>query len=60
MWLSNSSVGRKVVMSVTGIALRTLCRYGKAQDCGMGFSEHARTGYHRNRGFGPAPGKLLG
>ncbi len=35
MWLSNSSVGRKVVMSVTGIALR-------------------------NRGFGPAPGKLLG
>ncbi len=53
MWLSNSSVGRKVVMSVTGIAL-------KAQDCGMGFSKHARTGYHRNRGFGPAPGKLLG
>jgi hypothetical protein len=27
---------------------------------GTGFSEHARTGYHRNRGFGPAPGKLLG
>ncbi len=125
MWLSNSSIGRKVVMSVTGIALvlfltfhmamnlvalvsangyNMVCeflganwyalvatvglaalfiihiiyafwltmqnrkargseRYAvteKPEDCGMGFSKHARTGYHRNRGFGPAPGKLLG
>ena len=113
MWLSNSSVGRKVVMSVTGIALvlfltfhmamnlvalvsangyNMVCEFlganwyalvatvglaalfiihiiyafwltmqnRKAQDCGMGFSKHARTGYHRNRRSGPAPGKLLG
>ncbi len=29
MWLSNSSVGRKVVMSVTGIALRFLADYAE-------------------------------
>ena len=28
MWLSNSSVGRKVVMSVTGIALNEPCCAG--------------------------------
>ena len=94
MWLSNSSVGRKVVMSVTGIALVLFLTFHMAMNLvalvsANGYNmvceflganwyalvatvglaalfiihiiyEHARTGYHRNRGFGPAPGKLLG
>ncbi len=42
MWLSNSSVGRKVVMSVTGIALVLI-------------TKHVGAGYHRYLRFGPSP-----
>jgi len=33
MWLSNSSVGRKVVMSVTGIALVSDISHGDEPGC---------------------------
>ncbi len=50
MWLSNSSVGRKVVMSVTGIAL----------NCRVGFSKHVGVRHYRYRRPRFAPLQLLG
>mgnify|MGYP004714656459 FL=1 len=41
MWLSNSSIGRKVVMSVTGIALVLFLTFHMAMNCVALFSGEA-------------------
>ncbi len=41
MWLSNSSIGRKVVMSVTGIALVLFLTFHMAMNLVALFSEDA-------------------
>ena len=43
MWLSNSSVGRKVVMSVTGIALISDVSHGD-EPCCAGFGRRLQHG----------------
>ena len=40
MWLSNSSIGRKVVMSVTGIALVLFLTFHMAMNLVALFSAH--------------------